>query len=118
MREYEFRGKDIKTGWYHGLLCAIFTKFNSASINQENGFFAVSLDTIGQYTGVQDSCGLKIFEGDIVRSTSDFGIGVVKFIQGSFYVEFSKSNLEYLCQEDLEVIGNIYDNPELLEKVD
>ncbi len=73
--------------------------------------------TVGQFTGITDRNGVKIFEGDIVRYNDEPG-----------HVEFDKENAEFLvffdnwsagfdsiyCDRYAEVIGNIYDNPELL----
>lgn len=71
-------------------------------------------ETVGQYTGLTDRNGKKIFEGDIVKN--EFGeIDKVAFLFGRF-VPFNRYP-EYRCFfcEHCEVIGNIHDNPELLE---
>ena len=71
-------------------------------------------ETVGQYTGLTDKNGKKIFEGDIVKN--EFGeIAEVRFLFGRYtpfnvYPEYRCFNCEY-C----EIIGNIHDNPELLE---
>ena len=98
-------------------------------------------ETIGQYTGLKDKNGKEIYEGDIVTGTKypfiDIGkqnyIGIVVFYEdvAQFGYEYKCVNKykrgisnginnefnanENLICEDLEVIGNIYDNPELLE---
>ena len=93
--------------------------------------FLVDEDTICQYTGLTDKNGKKIFEGDIVRygevcgevkfglHESNWQIG--KYNQG-FFVTFPK---EYLLRNELGywrnkivVVGNVFDNPELLEEVE
>ena len=95
------------------------------------GFFMVIPETVGQYTGLTDKNGEKIFEGDIVRtlaptSTDIYIEGVVMF--GEYQTAFQSSNIGYYvnwslnknlaiyCKiNDIEVIGNIHDNPELLK---
>ena len=84
--------------------------------------------TVGQYTGLTDKNGKKIFEGDIVKfhtetytSESDT-IGKIEYFNGTFGIsyKYGKHFLEFINMSMYvrwyEVIGNIHDNPELLEK--
>ena len=118
MREILFRGKRTNNGeWVEGDLIRLP---NGISI-LANGYAHVIPETVGQYTGLTDKNGKKIFEGDIVKH--DFGadqIGVqyavIKY--NSYYASFLVEPLYdwMFCEKnDCEVIGNIHDNPELLK---
>lgn len=95
---------------------------------------AVYSDTVGQYTGITDKNGNKIFEGDIVKGVaySNERIGVIVWIDeiASFGIRYRKRNDPTAWENSsilkqiqagrkdqfaAEIIGNIYDNPELLE---
>lgn len=131
MREILFRGKDIHGIWHIGLLAHIG---NAWYISNEAGnatAYEVIPDTIGQFTGLFDKNGVRIFEGDIIQY--DAKKYIVKFGEGSFgtvyidsktVVAFSDyaNGVSYIDYEkgvetlyDVKVIGNLYDNLELLE---
>ncbi len=87
--------------------------------------YPVYSDTVGQYTGLIDKNGAKIFEGDILRCVSilDSANCVVVFEKGEFRLIPDRYYKAYITGGycaiqcfDKEVIGNIHDNPELLEE--
>lgn len=85
-------------------------------------FYEVDPETVGQFTGMTDKNGKKIFEGDIVEYYPDGmvripQIGRVEFHDGAFGVMlFEKKGIFLSFAADYcTVIGNIHDNPELLE---
>lgn len=125
MREILFRGK-FGNEWKYGFL-SIEPRglvIKEPYKNDSSNVWHIESDTIGQYTGLTDKNGTKIFEGDIVdfskRSDND-GYGVVVYdtdetefevVCDSFYDGLGR----YYYSKDIEVIGNIYDNPELLKE--
>ena len=142
MREILFRGKRVDNGkWVEGLPWK--KKYNSNELfissfpdkddNEET--FVVLPETVGQFTGLNDKNGKKIFEGDIVReNTWPHDIGVVSFETGTFdsghyryhgwiykgtNAEINNRELYVYEDEDVdnsfEVIVNIHDRPELTE---
>ena len=121
MREIFFRGQDIHGNWYIGLLAHIG---NAWYISNKAGVataFEVIPSTIGQYTGLTDKNGTKIFEGDILKGMG--GLHRVYFDTSLACFEWAKINGNWKesfsgFADEYEVIGNIHDNPELLERND
>lgn len=131
-RKILFRGKRLDNGeWVYGWCCvACFGKypFEPCIIPADEAdggnleHIRVDPATVGQYTGLTDKNGKRIFEGDIVRTFDTDGdkwIGQVLIDQGSWCVmDHRNYTLLYdLVLRGVEVIGNIFDNPELLEEV-
>ena len=122
MREIRFRGKTLKDNrWVSGN--GIWIRENYAVIphQTERGIedLHVSLETVGQYIGIVDVAGSYIYEGHIVEI--DFALvrrkGVIIFKDGYWLCELINS--QGFLTDELEnclVIGNIHDNPELLEE--
>lgn len=119
MREILFRGKRKDSGkWCYGSL----QRFKGFSIfdNDYKSFFTVSSTSIGQYTGLTDKNGNKIFEGDILNCYSPYDINgfrnsVVMWSDLFLGWRAGSHTLYGDEQQVYEVIGNIHDNPELLK---
>lgn len=119
MREILFRGKRTDNGdWHEGedvMRNTIRGKVCLAKIGDD--WISVDPKTVGQYTGLKDKNGKKIFEGDIVRNpeTSDAGEIYFDTNTATFAIKFASFIVNF-CDynnSDVEVTGNIYDNPEL-----
>lgn len=82
---------------------------------------SVYTDTLGQYTDLIDMNGKKIFEGDIIQNIITKETAIVRwYTEHSAFMLYDKNNnkVYFLYDNDfnkIEIIGNIYDNPELLE---
>ena len=140
-REILFRGKRTYNGeWIEGIYCpyiwAMFFKRSekphiiilSDDKNIDGLWCEVLPETVGQFTGLTDKNGKRIFEGDICRFKrfNDVHIGKIVFnattasfvmwyqpIVGAYGEKATQKMLLSVC-DDIEVIGNIHDNPELL----
>ena len=129
MREILFRGKRVDTGeWVEGSLIGNDVIVGKIVEFEEDYFctefwYKVDPETVGQFTGMTDKNGTKIFEGDIVRHIDTYW-HVVEVVNSEVYFDtgmlefgFRYSNELFHCQfnNEFEVIGNIYDNKELLK---
>lgn len=141
MREILFRGKTKNGKWVYGAyykqrqyygdereVDCIITSDGVLSNDLDLDYEEVIPETVGQYTGLCDKNGNKIFEGDILAFWGRV-CGVVRYGEGTFdsgiycYTGFyyegvcgDKDHTSLYENCDAEVVGNIYDTPELLEK--
>ena len=124
MRTIKFRAKNINGVWYYG--CLVYSNELDAAIYFQTGngsvkvmdWVYVNKETVGQFTGLYDCEGEEIFEGDIL----DFnGLKVeVRFVRGVFAFLVNGNLDDKLCGDcrtDLfaKVIGNVYENPDILK---
>ena len=130
MRTIKFRGKSIdgKEWLYGDLVSSADKKRFAILVNNKESYdeCEVAPKTIGQFTGLYDYNGNKIYEGDILKWEKDGLMYVVKFWDGMFYASVKECNdgifggfpLHALTKHDdrkCEIVGNIYDNPELMK---
>lgn len=134
MRKIEFRGKvasEVLSGnckqdgtWVYGFYrdrvgCPTISEFDFSYGNYID--FEIDRETLGQYTDKKDRNGTKIFEGDIVYYAREEEYCEIYWDgdDSRFAIRTLYSDLIYdfssFYGEDFEVVGNIYDNPELLE---
>lgn len=127
MRRILFRGKNLFGKWIEGDLIQyiIYGKMHIARNSWGAGGQEVVPETVGQYTGVTDVNSNKIFEGDIVISDYidyEDERGVVQWDSdiAKFIITFSTFTIDFdnVYGREFEVVGNVYDNPEMMEKIE
>ncbi len=136
MREIIFRGKSIGTAeWVEGFYCGGNERktlrpciFVYIPDRQSYDCQDIIPETVGQYTGLKDIHGVKIFEGDIVKLTinrdyifsvdwvNDCGMYCLKCLNRHPKHNFEALDTDFTVfnGDETEIIGNIHDNPELL----
>ena len=126
MREIKFRGKRIdNTEWIRG---GYIKRWNGVEykhyIHDELYEYEVDRGTVGQYTGLNDKNGKEIYEDDIIRHHGDILSEIFYNSSHCAYLlkDVSGNRNKCICDKLgdysslwIEVIGNIHDNPELLE---
>lgn len=131
MRTIKFRARRTNGEWVVGITYfknkeRIFMFLPEPGFNN-GGYWVEDIepDTIGQFTGLYSCDGKGIYEGDILKWKADNRLYAVIFKWGMFYASVEVCNkdiyggfpLHTLAgdEKDVEIVGNIYDNPELLE---
>ena len=123
MREIKFRGRKLvgedAGKWAYGWLSTNIR--GNPVIKDDNAQFPVAVDveTVGQYTGMKNFNGTEIYDGDIVRTDDeDEELAIIEWGDDTLKFMVTHGNVcsdlgEYYPRE-IEVVGNIYDNPELI----
>lgn len=124
-RTIKFRGKRITDGeWIYG----DFFRNRGLAFIAEDGVvenplaswkdYNVTPDTVGQFTGLCDASGKEIYDGDIMRELGSGKLVQVVYDAPEFCFKSNAHGYRFLNHsENFEVIGNIYDNPEMLKEV-
>ena len=114
-REIKFRGQRVDNGeWIYGMPTYDFMYlFNGEQLDSVDNY-RIDPETIGQFTGLLDKNGVDVYEGDVIaHKLFPNDVEIVKYKDGAFRVgQFLLST--YHCSV-IKIMGNIHDNPELLE---
>lgn len=116
MREIKFRGRTPSGKWVYGDL-----HIRSCNPHIHSDLFTKTIidsDTVGQFIGLRDKNGKEIYFGDIVRNKYGDTGKVVWFPDCSIRIDWGGGDIHLIDLDlELEVVGNIHDNPELLESL-
>ena len=123
MRDILFRGKRLDNGeWVEGDLVHSAYKIGDTCVGTYGsslGMHQVDPFTVGQYTGLMDKNGERIFEGDVLTVDGEDGFFALEFQEDTARFVMSGDSIvvdfDNFWSYEVEVMGNIHDNPELLE---
>ena len=103
----------------NGIIKKVYHLHEIPNIHQKCDVWNIlPLKYVRQYTGLKDKNGVEIFEGDICIHTLKSDIkGIISFFEGSFIIGIPvtcHSLIHFNCPKNIEITGNIHDNPELI----
>ena len=124
MREIKFRGLDVANSeWIYGSLVKVYKNYHilEEGETQAHAYNRVEEDSIGEYTGLKDKDGKEIYEGDIL----EFSKGGIMYVEWNDDFKMfvlvdprekkASLNICIYATEHIKVIGNIFENKELLK---
>ena len=130
MREILFRAKNLddwlteksSAKWFYGDLMHDGGESCAMYFHEDGSDMQVDPDTVGQFTGMGDCDGKEIYEGDILENSHGTRAEVV-WNQGCWCMDFHDFDLsfdrvclyDFLTSDHVQIIGNIHDNPELMQ---
>lgn len=125
MREILFRAKGADNkGWVEGLLTVMWGQYHIIKPSDENTAYPIDTETVCQHTGLTDKNGRR-YEGDIFQADNGDCIQIYIIAWDEYLLQWSAECIGDpdgtlpLCEfrvDEIEVIGNIFDTPELLEE--
>ena len=114
-REILFRAK-FEGKWVYGYLFDVGNNVVVVYCPKDKMYYSCDAETVGQYTGFRDADGDKIWDGDIITDGDDRGVVSWDDNACRFVIDFDgyRSDFNGSWQDELTIIGNIHDNPEMV----
>lgn len=117
-REILFRGKRVDSSeWFEGSywLSRSAVRETTYITDGYGNLFCVIPETVGQYTGLTDKNGVKIFEGDIIKHKENLFEIKYSTEQARYLAVLTNGVFDPVAMQNCEVVGNVFDNSELLK---